>query len=454
MRMGTVIAAVSTAMRTAAIGVVRVSGDDAVKVCEKVFFPLRKRAIAETPRMAVLGDVHDDEGKVIDSAIATYFKAPASYTGEDMVEISCHGGVAVISETLAALFAAGAEQAEPGEFTRRAFLNGKLDLTQAEAVADLLSARTKQAAENAAFQLGGSLGRELKEVRHGIVDIAAHFYAFVDFPDEGVEDFCPEEKLPYLMELRDRLEKLKTGFRRAEVYHDGVECAIIGRPNVGKSSLLNAILGYDRSIVDNEAGTTRDTVEASAVVGGVLLNIIDTAGLRDDAGRVESIGVERSRTAAQKAELVLFVVDGSEPPTDEEIELAREFGENAICVVNKADLEQFDRNEVTDRFHRVCVISAKTGEGMDELGNAVSEAVFAGETAETEHIMTNPRQRAAVIRAAEALDEAIAAIHAGMTADALCVDLESAAEELGAVTGENVSDDVISEIFSHFCVGK
>ena len=319
-----VIAAISTAPALSAIGIVRVSGEGCFALCDKIFRPLSGRAFsAARPREMILGRLLDREGASIDSCLAVRFPGPGSYTGEDCAEFHCHGSPVVLEEALASLFAAGARQAGRGEFTKRAFLNGRMDLTQAEAVIDLIESETAQAARNAAEQLGGALGRRLRPVYDALLNIASQFYAVVDYPDEDIPDLGREETLEALTRSETALTALLATANRGQVLRRGVPTAILGKPNAGKSSLLNALVGYDRAIVTDAAGTTRDTVEEKATAGGVLLRLIDTAGIRDASDPVERLGVERARRAAAEAELALLVLDGSRPLTEEDREAVR-----------------------------------------------------------------------------------------------------------------------------------
>ena len=361
----------------------------------------------------------------------------------------------MLRAALEALFAAGARQAGPGEFTKRAFLNGMLDLTEAEAVIDIIEAATAEAAVNAAGQLGGALSRRAEQVYSDVVDIISHFDAVLDYPDEDIEPFELANYASRLDAGAAELRELLASFERGRVMREGVRAAIVGRPNAGKSSLLNAILGYDRAIVTAQPGTTRDTIEEKALLGGVLLRLTDTAGLREAADEAEREGVRRAFAAAEGAELAIAVFDGSQPLSDADGETlaAARAAKRAVCVINKCDLPQvLDAAELTG-FDAVVSLSARTGEGLDALAAAVAE-LFPAPAAPTGEILTNARQAEAVGRALSALDAARDALAAGLTPDAVLTEAEDALAALAELTGRSVRDDVTERIFSRFCVGK
>lgn len=455
------IAAVATGAGVSAIGVLRVSGPAAIAAAEAVFRPRDGRPLsAHAPRALVRGSLLGPDGETVDDCLAVFFPAPHSYTGEDSAEFHCHGSPIVLRLGLQALFAQGARQAGPGEFTRQAFLNGKLDLTEAEAVMDLIDAESAAAAKNALSQLGGSLRRMVEGVRDSLVDIASRFYAVVDYPDEDIEDIHPEEIEAALRTADGTLTRLLGSFQRGQVLRSGVPAAILGRPNAGKSSLLNALLGYDRAIVTDIPGTTRDTVEEKCCLGGVLLRLIDTAGLRETEDAVERLGTERSRRAAEDAGLVLALVDGSRPftPEDETILRLAAGKERWILLVTKADLPQkavlpeLASLSGTAPAAVLCV-SAKTGEGIPALETVVSELFPQGE-AGTGSLLTNPRQADTVGRALDAVRRAEESLSLGMTPDVILTDAEEALSALGELTGATAREEIVSAIFSRFCVGK
>ena len=451
--MSDLIAAVATARGSAAIGILRLSGPGAVEAAAQVFRPASGRPITSYPsRTLVYGSLHDAQGRVIDWCLATVSRAPHSYTGEDTAELQCHGGAALLAAGLEALFAAGARQAGPGEFTKRAFLNGRLDLSQAEAVIDLIEADTAELAAIAAGQLGGAILSRAEAVHSQLIDILAHFHAVLDYPDEEIAPFELASYVQTLADARAQLQQLHDTFRRGRIARSGLATVLLGRPNVGKSSLLNALAGYDRAIVTAVPGTTRDTVEERVRVGGVLLRLIDTAGLRQTADEVEALGVARTEAAAQSAELALCILDLSRPRTaeDERALALAQTAPHRLIVGNKRDLpRQQEPPEGT-----IC-LSARTGEGLDALEAAIAALVSdAGSAPWDGAVLTNARQAGAVARAIEALGRAEQAMQSGMTPDAVLTDVEDAIEALGQLTGRSLREDVVSRIFSRFCVGK
>ena len=446
------IAAIATPQVPCAIGILRLSGSDTFAVLDKVFRP--KGRIK--PRKMVYGELLNKDGQVIDHVLCVRFPAPHSYTGEDCAEIHCHGSPIVLNEGLAALFANGARQAQGGEFTKRAFLNGQMDLIQAESVIDLIDAETAEAARNAVGQLGGALSRSIDEIYNGIMAIVSRFYAVVDYPDEDIEDVQREEMLDTLRRSENKLEELLATFSRGTLLKNGVPTVLLGKPNAGKSSLLNALVGYDRAIVTDIPGTTRDTVEESVRVGHVLLRLTDTAGIRNAADTVEAMGVDRAKAAAAKSSLCLLVLDGSAPLTaeDEEAIAVAKTVQHLQVVVNKSDLpRQLDIGLLADRFDNVLSVSARTGEGIDTLTDAIRAFYPAGETAHGE-LLTNARQADAVSRALTAVKAARSSLRIGMTPDVVLTDAENALTALGELNGKSFREDLVATIFSRFCVGK
>ena len=453
--MSHVIAAVSTGNQISAIGILRLTGDGCATVAGKVFTLNNGQPLTDAPnRKLMLGNLHDAQGRIIDSCLAVYTRAPHTYTGEDTVEIQCHGSPAVLAAGLEALYLAGAQPAKRGEFTKRAFLNGQLELTQAEAVIDLIEAETADAAANAAGQVGGILQKKLAPIYNDLTDLCSHFHAVLDYPDEDIDDFHLESYTSALRNNAKALYALLQTYGQGRILRQGVAAAIVGKPNVGKSSLLNALAGYERVIVTEIAGTTRDTVEENIMLGSTRLRLIDTAGIRETDDRIEAMGVERSKSAAENADLVLFVCDGSQPLTSEDqavIEVCAEH-ENAIALINKSDLGQAVVPSDLP-FMTVIPICVKTGSGLDQLADVV-DTMFAGQTPCDGSVLTNPRQYDAIRRAYEAMLRALQGMKLGLTPDAALTDVEAAMEAMGEVTGATVREDITARIFERFCVGK
>ena len=458
-----VIAAIATGGNPTAIGIVRVSGEGCFALCEKVFRAVNGRPFADQEtRKMVYGEMLDSQGRVIDQGLAVRFPGPNSYTGEDSAEFHCHGSPVVLRELLAALFAAGARQAKAGEFTKRAFLNGRLDLTQAEAVVDLIDAETAAAARNAAAQLDGGLRRVLEPIQDALLDVASRFYAVVDYPDEDIEDVQPEQISEALQTADDRLTALLATCQRGQVLKSGVRTAIVGRPNAGKSSLLNALAGYDRAIVTDVPGTTRDTVEESVLCGGVLLRLIDTAGIRDTEDIVEQLGVERSRQALRTAGLAIVLLDGTAEITQEDLDILA-LAQNCprlIVAMSKSDLlpaghgPVFQTGGNSRRPDAFVTLSSVAPGGLHSLESAVARLYPAGESGDAGSLLTDQRQEEAARRARDAVRRAKGALESGLTPDTVLTDAEEALDALGELTGRTARDEIVSRIFSRFCVGK
>ena len=465
--MSHVIAAVSTGSQISAIGILRLSGSGCGQVAGRVFRAKNGRPLTEAPnRKLILGTLLDRQGRTLDQCMAVYTRGPHSYTGEDTVELHCHGSPAVLAAGLEALYQAGARPAGRGEFTKRAFLNGRMDLTQAEAVIDLIEAETADAAANAAGQVGGALTARLEPVYEVLTDLCSHFHAVLDYPDEEIDAFSLASYEDALSGAQETLQALLATANRGRVLRNGVRAVILGKPNVGKSSLLNALAGFQRVIVTEQPGTTRDTVEESVLCGGVLLRLIDTAGIRATEDPVEQLGVERSRRAIASAELVLAVVDGAVPEDPEEGSLLADVarcGVPWLLVFTKRDMAGglrtagavFPAGEGPLAPPAAVVsLSSVTGEGLEDLGNAVAALFPAGDPGEAGSLLTDRRQEDAARRALDAVRRALEALETGMTPDAVLTDAEEALDALGELTGRTAKEEIVSRIFSRFCVGK
>lgn len=451
------IAAISTAPAPGGIGIVRISGKDAFAVADQVFRGVSRKPIAQMKGYtAQLGGAYTQGGEKLDDVVALVFRGPKSYTGEDVVELSCHGGLYVTKRLLQTVLDAGASPAGPGEFTRRAFLNGKLDLAQAEAVMGIIGASGEQAMKAAEAGSSGVLSRKIQQVKEGLLTQASHLAAWADFPEEDVPEVEEQELLSGIRQGEQALVALLQGFDRGKMYREGLATVIAGRPNAGKSTLMNLLSGCERSIVTQYAGTTRDVVEETVMLAGVPLRLADTAGIRDTEDPVESIGVQAARKRLETAQLVLAVFDSSQSLTKEDRELMDTLqGVPSIAIVNKTDLPtEIDVGEIRSHFEKTVFLSAASGEGLPELEQALSDILDTKEFHPEEGVLFTQRQRADAQRALESLQEGETALLSGVTWDAVTVCVEDALNALAALTGEHVSEEIVDQVFEEFCVGK
>lgn len=447
------ICALSTPRGVGGVALIRVSGEDAIDICARLVHPGGGKNLRELPANYASFARFMDGDKTLDEVMVTCFHAPRSFTGENTVEISCHGGIYISERILYLLLQQGCRAARAGEFTKRAFLNGKLDLTQAEAVIDLIHARSALQAGSALGQLDGRLKHKVEDLRARLMEIGTEIMAYVDYPEETIGEIDERSILHRLKGIDADLARLLASFETGQLIRDGIPTAIIGRPNVGKSTLMNALLGRDKSIVTDIPGTTRDTVEESAVVGDMVLHLIDTAGIRQTEDQVEAIGVERARAAAENAALILAVADGAAPLTAEDREIF-DLCKNkpAILILNKADLATAEHTDLP--FEHIISISAKQEQGLEKLHQRVRSLFLSEQIDPEEGILTNLRQKEAVLAALCATKRCVEAMDMGLTADLVGLDVSAAAEALGELTGTAVREQMIEDIFKRFCVGK
>ena len=464
----TTIAAISTAYGEAGIGIVRMSGPESLDVLKKVFVPkaaesglgaaAKDAAFEYAPRHMYYGRAVDPkDGSTIDECLAVWMPGPNSYTGEDVVELQCHGSVISYKKILSAFLESGAVMAERGEFTRRAFMNGRMDLAQAEAVIDLIKARSGRSFDCAVSQLSGKLSESIRQIRAELLDVLVDLTVNMDYPDEDIEQLTYERFLNRVSAINDEVLKLKESSGEGRILKEGLRVAIVGKPNVGKSSILNMLLRENRSIVTDVPGTTRDTIEEQISIRGITICFVDTAGIHDSEDKVESIGIERSKEAFNKADLLLLVIDGSGDLTDEDRTLlAMAEGRPAIIISNKTDLCSGAAGELpADSENSIVRLSAKTGEGLDRLEDRIEQFVTGGRVRrEDDVIVTNVRHAQLLDKAAAELAEAVNMIKQEEAMDFIEVNIRSAYDLMGEITGDTAGDDVLTEVFSRFCLGK
>lgn len=450
------IAAISTPLGTGGVGIIRISGKNATEIVDRIFVSVNGKKLSSSKGYrAYFGRIFDGE-TAVDEVVCLVFRAPHSYTGEDVVEINCHGGVVLLKKILRLVLQNGAQAAAPGEFTKRAFLNGKLDLSEAESVMTLISAQGEQGANAAFNQLEGSLSRKIEKINSSLLSLAAHIAAWVDYPDDEIEELGNNELYSTIYNAYLELCALLSNFDSGMAVTNGVEAAIVGKPNVGKSTLMNLLTGYDRSIVTEIEGTTRDVVEETVNLNGCILRISDTAGMRETGDIVEKLGVERSRKKLERAAIVFAVFDLSKPLSDEDKELIDECKDkNVIPIINKTDLEpRLDVDYIKNKLGSPLFISAKSGDGYNELCDRVAELMGTKNFDTTSAMLVNERQRICCQKASDALKDALEALNIGLTPDAIGVCIDDAIAALLELTGQKASEAVVDEVFKQFCVGK
>lgn len=453
------IAAIATASGNSGIGIIRVSGDEAIEIVDKIFKSVHsdKKLVNVKSHTINYGHIVDND-KVIDEVLVSVMNGPHSYTGEDVVEINCHGGMIVIRKILEIVLKNGARTAEPGEFTKRAFLNGRLDLSQAEAVMDVINAKNEFALSSSIEQLNGRVSEKIKSLRKKIIYNIAFIESALDDPEHISIDGYSDKLSKILEEVNGELSRLINNFDNGRIVKEGVKTVILGKPNAGKSSLLNLLLGEERAIVTDIEGTTRDTLEESINLNGVFLNLIDTAGIRDSEDVVEQIGVNKAKELAEKSDLVIFVADASKELDENDKEIINLIKDKqAIVLLNKSDLGTIINEKNVSEFDNKPVItfSAKTGDGLDELENKIRDLFYEGKVKYNDELyITNARQKESLINAKNSIEEVIKSVENDMPEDFYSIDLMDAYTYLGQIIGESVEDDLVNEIFSKFCMGK
>ena len=453
------IAAVATAVGEGSVSIIRVSGEEALKIAKKIFRGVRGKSIEDIkPYTMRYGSIIDNEtDEKIDEVILSYMKGPKSFTAEDTIEINCHGGVIATKRVLDAVIKNGARIAEPGEFTKRAFLNGRIDLSQAEAVMDIINAKTEVSMKSALVQSEGKLSKEISELRNKLLEIIAHIEATVDYPEDDLEEVTSEKTEVDVKVVIDEVNKLIESAEAGKIIRDGLSTVIVGKPNVGKSSLLNVLTRGNRAIVTDIPGTTRDIIEEYISLDGIPIRIIDTAGIRETEDVVEKIGVERSKEKIEEADLVILMLDASREIAEEDIEIIKYIkNKKYIVLLNKQDLpnaiNKSDLEELNQEY--IIPISTKDELGIDEIKNAIKELFFKGKINSSEVMVTNIRHKEALYRAKECLESTLCALKDTMAIDLASIDIRNAWSALGQINGETVEEDLIDKIFSEFCLGK
>jgi tRNA modification GTPase len=453
------IAAIATAPGEGGIGIIRLSGEKSLDITEDIFKSMSGKKIIEyKPRTLIYGHILDD-GNIVDEVLVAYMKAPYSYTKEEVIEINCHGGFISVKKILQLILSKGARLADRGEFTKRAFLNGRIDLSQAEAIIDVIKAKTDLAHNVAQNQLEGSLSNKIKDLRYKVTEILAQIEVSIDFPDEDVEHITYETLYKKSLDLREEIKKLYNSAEGGKILREGLKTVIVGKPNVGKSSLLNAILGESRAIVTDIPGTTRDIIEEFININGIPLKIIDTAGIRETEDIVEKIGVEKSRESLSNADLVIIVLDASRRLSEEDVNILEDAKDKkAIVLINKTDLQQqLEENKIKEYIAEDSIIriSAIENKGLEDLQNKIENMVYSGDIKHSSDvIITNSRHKDALSKAINSIDDAINAIEGGMPLDFVEVDFKNIWDYLGYINGDTISEDLLDTIFNNFCIGK
>ena len=453
------IAAIATAPGEGGIGIIRISGEKSLQVAQSIFKSKSGKMIKDyNARTLIYGTVVDNE-KVIDEVLVAYMKGPNSYTAEDVIEINCHGGFISVKKILELILSKGVRLAEAGEFTKRAFLNGRIDLSQAEAIIDVIKSKTDMAHEVAQSQLEGSLAKKIKDLRMNVTEVLAHLEVSIDFAEEDVEEITYQTLEEKALELRNEIKKLYDTAESGKILRDGLKTVIVGKPNVGKSSLLNSILGENRAIVTDIAGTTRDVIEEFVNIKGIPLKIVDTAGIRETEDVVENIGVEKSRESFSTADLVIMVLDASRKLSEEDMEILESLkNKKTIVLLNKMDLEPQIELEKIEEFvnsEDIIKISALKHQGIEELQDKIEAMVYHGSVKNSSNLMiTNSRHKDALFKAYESINDAISAIEQRMPYDFIEVDFKNIWDYLGYINGDTVREDLLDTIFANFCIGK
>jgi len=455
------IAAISTATGTGGIGIVRMSGDNCFEILDKIFIPKNKEKIIKIKGYQIkYGNIVNYETKeIIDEVLVSYFKSPKSFTTENMCEINTHGGSIVLRMVLEECLKAGALLAEPGEFTKRAFLNGRIDLSQAESIIDLINSKSEKEAKASAKQLEGALSKKIKKIRENLLDIMADIEASIDYPEYDIEEVTNQKIINKMKEIKKELKELENSFETGKILREGIKTVIVGKPNSGKSSLLNAILKEERAIVSDIEGTTRDTIEEMITIKGIPLKLIDTAGIRKTKDKIEQIGVDRALNLIQEAELVIMIIDGTKELEKQDLEILEKIQEkNAIILLNKIDICDLNlekREELKNLEKTIIKISAKNGEGIEKIYQEIEKMFnFEQIQADSGTIITNIRHKNQIHKAILACKKVEETVINSLPVDIIGMEIKEVLEALGEITGDNVSEDIINEIFHKFCLGK